>query len=493
MQGPNGGPRLKRRARTTSPDVSAAVGICAQEAAVTDHQRRRLLEIAERLGVTVPPAATTDSAALRQTLAQALGDEWTEASQYADMFAAEEARRRPPAAGTEWADLPTEIRAEVVHAIVESDPRAALALYSSGHGGAEAFDARPNRPIWVLDENGQMVEDRLPLADYARVATAFCVANRDDLFLAAATCTMRAFANWYIAHAPGGTYPNARDLAGRLRAAADAPSDGPVVADFASALSDGIDANQLEQMDVGALGAAVRGTTAQRRPLSLGRLRALVAGPLGQSPSEVAHQWYQFIVTPPALAVDAMTPLAVRAGVMLGGCIPARLGISRVVRLPNVGLALGDWAEATAPGDLLRLRHTFNASPADAARWLGIADAMHNDEENDGGRLESAFANWVGPSDLRADTCDALSAFVGDGWAAQEAVMRAIDEAIVPYRTGGACAAVASRYPQVILPFSRLFSGSRIMLEPTHGRVHVLLDLNSGALGHLLGEESHQV
>ncbi|WBR14209.1 hypothetical protein pkur_cds_34 [Pandoravirus kuranda] len=477
------------------PDIATAVGLCAQgDNALSERQRQRLNDIAVRLGVVPSPGSGTCG-----TLAAALGDEWTAASESADVFASEEARiaagrdlpRTPlalePRLG--WADLPPEMRAEVARALTDVDPRAAVALYASDPENARAFDAAAGHPIWVLDEYGQMVEDRIPLADYARAAAAFGVTNPTDLFLAGAACTLQALANWYIANAPAGMFPRARDAAERLEAASAPAFEGGV--DFAAVLSRGIDSNQLEQMDVGVLGDAVRGTTVQRQPLTLGRLRALVGGPLGETPSEVARQWYQFIAAPPALAVNAMTPLAVRASVLLGGRAPPPFGISRVAPMQDAGLLLGDWSEANLPGDLVRLRRVLDVQhnpvgPDRIARWLGI-------EEDDD--LRASLTEWIWSTqwDTRVDALQALRDAIGDGWNVQEAIMDDIKEAIAPYRrTVGACAAVASRYPQLIPSFSRLFSGSRIVLEPGYGGVvAVSVDLDSDVLDQLIGEEGY--
>ncbi|AVK75646.1 hypothetical protein pneo_cds_39 [Pandoravirus neocaledonia] len=486
--------RAKRRMEQVRPDIATAVGLCAQgDNALSERQRQRLNDIAVRLGVAPSPDGGTCGA-----LAAALGDEWDVASESADVFAAEEARiaagRNPlrtslalePQLG--WTDLPPEMRAEVARVLTDVDPRAAVALYASDPENARAFDAAAGHPIWVLDEYGQMVEDRIPLADYARAAAAFGVTNPTDLFLAGALCTLQAFANWYIANAPGGTFPRARNVAEHLEAANAPAFEGGV--DFAPVLSRGIDSNQLEQMDVSVLGNAVRGTTAQRQPLSLGRLRTLVGGPLGDNLSDVARQWYRFIAAPPAVAINAMTPLAVRASVLLGGRAPRPFGISRVAPMRDMALLLGDWSEANLPGDFVRLRRVLDVQhntvgPDRIARWLGI-------EKDDD--LRAVLADWIWSTqwDARADALKTLRDAIDD-WAVQEAIMDDIKEAIAPYRrTVGACAAVTSRYPQLIPSFSRLFSGSRIALEPGYGgMVTVFLDLDSDALDQLLGEEGY--
>lgn len=489
----------KRRIEPVRPDVAAAVGLCAHSNdddtnALSQRQRQRLDDIAVRLGVVPSPQGTCAA------LAAALGDEWTNASESSDVLAAEEARaaaaRNPPRvplaseARPGWADLPPEMRAEVARALTDVDPRAAVALYASDPESARAFDAAGSHPIWVLDEHGQMVEGRMPLADYARAAAAFGVTNPTDLFLAGATCTLQAFANWYIANAPAGTFPRAQGVAEGLAAAGAPAFEGGV--DFAAVLSRGINSNELEQVDVGMLGDAVRGfTTARRRPLSLGQLRTLVGGPLGENPSEVARQWYQFIAAPPALAVNAMTPLAVRASVFLGGRAPPPFGISRVAPLQDIGLQLGDWIEAN-PGDFVRLRRVLDVPVSTVARWLDI-DGSSGSRYGD--VLQNALAEWTMSTqwDARVDARKTLRDAVGDSWDAQEAIMDGLEEAIAPYRrTGGACAAVASRYRRVIPSFSRLFSGSRIVLEPGYGGiVTVLLDLDSDALDQLLGEEGY--
>ncbi|AVK76725.1 hypothetical protein pmac_cds_37 [Pandoravirus macleodensis] len=484
----------KRRMEQARPDVAAAVGLCVEgDDALSERQRQRLNDIAARLGVTPSPSGTC------KALAAALGDEWNAASESADVFAAEEARiaagRNPPRTPLAldsrlgWADLPPEMRAEVARVLTDVDPRAAVALYASDPENARAFDAAAAHPIWVLDEYGQMVEGRIPLADYARAAAAFGVTNPIDLFLAGATCTLQAFVNWYIANAPAGTFPRARNVAERLEAANAPAFEGGV--DFVTVLSRGIDSDQLEQMDVSVLGDAVRGTTAQRQQLSLGRLRTLVGGPLGENLSEVARQWYQFIAAPPALAINAMTPLAVRAGVLLGGRAPSPFGISRVAPMQDVALLLGDWSEADLPGDFVRLRRVFDVQyntvgPDRIARWLGI-------EEDDD--LRAVLTDWIWSIqwDARANALKTLRDAISDDWDVQEAIVDDIKEAIAPYRRAvGACAAVTSRYPQLIPSFSRLFSGSRIVLEPGYGGiVTVFLDLDSDALDQLLGVEGY--
>ncbi|QBZ80655.1 hypothetical protein pclt_cds_57 [Pandoravirus celtis] len=475
----------KRRAESVRPDVATAVALCAQDA-LSERQHARLVTIARRLGVS----ALDNEDNLCATLAAALGDEWTQAAQEVDLFAAEEARAgarsrittstataTPLSMPTDWVLLPPEMRERVAYALSDADPRAALALYASGYEGAEAF-AGQTHAVPILDEQGELVERRLPLIDYARLSAALGAAGPVQLFLAAATCTLKAYANWRITGPDASAFPTVTAAAPTK----DERSLGPV--NYATMLDAGVTSDQLDQMSVGALAAVAR--SAKDQPtLTLGQLRALLDGPVGPDPASIARQWYHFVTASSSDLLGSTTPLTVRSDVVLGGRALPPPRTTHLAHMDRMGIPLGVWTAAPNRADLERLRYALTVPYYVARQCLqrvAHADMVH------------LFDAWVrAPSDdVVAGAAEQLRDVLAEQEAPVACFLSLVEAAIGPLAPGSACAAVAARHPEVIPSFSRLFAGSRAWLMPLRNYGATLyVDLRSPVLDRVLAQQQN--
>lgn len=412
------------------------------------------------------------------------GDERTETTQRDDFLTAEEARAAPRhrtmPAPADWTRLPPEMREQVALALADADPRAALALYASGREGAEAF-AGQTRAVLVLDQRGELVERRLALVDYARLSVALGAAGPLQLFLAAATCTLKAYANWRITGPDAKAFPAVAAAATPGNVEGDQKPAGPT--DYAAMLDAGVTPHQLDQMSVGALAAAAR-SAADQPALTLGRLRALLDGPMGPDPIAIARQWYHFVTAPSSDLLQTTTPLTARCDVVLGGRALSRPRNVNLVDIRPLGLLLGVWAAPPGRADVERLRYAL-AVPGDVARRC-LKDVPC-------ARTDRLFDAWLRASSHAevAVAGDKLRGAVGDQEAPVARFLALVAAAIGPLAPSTACAvAAAHRAGQVIPSFARLFASSRMWLTPLrHYGVVLHVDLRSPVVERMLAQQ----
>lgn len=465
----------KRRAEPVQSDVATAAGLCHRRILSAQRQYTRRLSMETNLGV---PKVGTDDA-----MCTAPGDERTETAQRDDFLTAEEARAAPRPrtmpAPADWTRLPPEMREQVARALADADPRAALALYASGRKGAEAF-AGQTRAVPVVDQRGELAERRLPLIDYARLSVALGAAGPLQLFLAAATCTLKAYANWRIAGPDAKAFPMVAAAATSGGGTDGQKPAGPT--DYAAMLDAGVTPHQLDQMSVGALAAAARSAAGQPS-LTLGRLRALLDGPMGPDPIAIARQWYHFVTAPSSDLLQTTTPLTARCDVVLGGRALPQPRNMHLVGMCLMGLPLGVWAAPHERADLERLHYAL-AIPGDVARQC-LEDVPHADTA----RL---LDTWLrAPSDdAAAAALERLRDAVGNQEAPIARFFALLEVAIGPLAPGSACAAAAAHHAgQVIPSFARLFASSRMWLMPLrHYGVGLYVDLRSPIVERMLAQ-----
>lgn len=475
----------KRIREAVRPEVAAAVGLCAQQADLSDGQRQRLADIAARLGVA--PSSGDPCTAL----AHRLGSEWTDAVAWADLFAAEEARRArgiaaadnngrggggqalppPSLTGADWDSLPLEMRAEVAHILVNADPRAAVDLYMSGPEAARAFAGQTHTALGV-DGKGVLTERRVPLIDYARAAAVFGVTNPLDLFLAGATCSLKALTNWYTV---------ARHYVGAFAPPGHAATRDPTAVDYAALVSDGLSIDALDATPINRLAKAVRGLVVDR-PATLRDVRAAFVGPVSGGVAEVARQWYDYVRrpsplcdNPPAAVRDTIVSARFKALGVAAPCVESDLfdrAVDRGIALPVSGHA-----------DDLHMAFTMRlvgpVPPANAIEWL-------RPMLDDPGEM-SELKDWIAGRPLMVDADgqdiedrikdkDAV-----DGEEALHALLDDVQAAIEPYICG---AYFAPSY--VVPPFAWLLTASRALLGQRDGRAWLFFQPRSQAIEQAL-------
>lgn len=465
----------KRRAEPAQPDVAVVASLCHRQflPAQRQYARRRPIET----------SLCTSKVGADDAMCTAPSNERAKAAQRDDFLAAEEARAAPRSRTTtapaDWTRLPPEMREQVARALADAEPRAALALYASGRQGAEAF-AGQTRAVPVLDQRGELAERRLPLVDYARLSVALGAAGPLQLFLAAATRTLKVYANWRIAGPDAKAFPAATaaatsgDVKGDQRPAS--------ATDYAAMLDAGVTLQQLDQMSVGALGAAAR-SAADRPALTLGRLRALLDGPMGPDPIAIAHQWYHFVTAPSSDLLRTTTPLTARCDVLLGGRALPRPRNMHLVGMGLMGLPLGAWATPHERADLERLRYAL-AIPGDVARQC-LGDVPHADTA----RLLDAWLR--APSDdVATAAVERLRDVVADQEAPIARFLALVEAAIGPLVPGNTRAAAAAHHAGRVVPsFARLFASSRMWLMPLrHYGVALYVDLRSPIADRMLAQ-----
>ncbi|AGO82700.1 hypothetical protein pdul_cds_579 [Pandoravirus dulcis] len=464
----------KRPREPTRPDVATAVGLCAQWPALSVGQWHRLNEIATRLGAAGSPEGPCGG------LARVLGDEWTDALARADLFAAEETRRTrsvpiaargvgaafpvptPPPVPTGWADLPLEMQVRIIHMLADRDPRAVLDFYASGPGAARAL-ANESHVVFSVDDQGALVERRVPLLDYARAATAFGVDNALDLFLASAKCWLKALANWYtVAERHEGAFaPPGREA-----------TRDPQAVDYADAVDAGLPDDVPE-------GAPTTGSAG----ITLRDLRAILVGPVPGSPAEVARQWYDY-VRRPSVPRDAPAPpqstTVVGARFWAMGVGPSRVARTVLDHALDYGIVLpasGDVDDDQLIGAMRLigsvprenayawLRHLIGVDDDDLADWIAGRPTALDDEDMD---VEDRLHDYLDGDE------DAFDALIDD-----------LDMAVRPYMGAGACQAYLW-LPDIVPPFVRLFSASHAAVTRRGGRMWLFWQPRSTAIEQAL-------
>nr|UDO47252.1 hypothetical protein [Pandoravirus massiliensis] len=471
----------KRRMEQVRPEVAAAVGLCASgngnTAVLSERQRQRLDDIAMRLGVTPSPRGTCAD------LAAALGQEWDLGSESADLFAAQEARaagplpagpQTLPSLTTEWGDLPLEMQAAIVSQLVERDPRAAVALYATGAVGAEPF-ARQTHVALAVDDKGALNKVDVPLIEYARLAAAFGETDPLDLFLASATCSLKALAGWYASSDIRPDAKPAPDVQSIVRAPTDT-SDA-----YGSALSEGIANEALDEMPLQQLTWAMDRLVASP---TMRDARSTLTGPLPGDAASVARQWYGFVTAPSAPAARSYVPtdgIGVRSQVLRvrPSVVPQTLAATARQR----GIPLGVFPEPFNADAFREMRLVGTVPPEQVRSWFSpyLADQP---------RVLKALDAWVaGPRSMRgvasAGLVDTLRNLTRQSpWPLVNAV-DTIGE-IIPEHvpTSGGCAAYL---PSALVPgFAWLFTPSRGWLVRYKGQFWLFFQPRSAAIEEAL-------
>ncbi|BCU03215.1 hypothetical protein [Pandoravirus japonicus] len=485
----------KRTREAVRPEVAAAMGLCAQQADLSDGQRQRLAAIAVRLGV--PPSPGNPCAAL----AHRLGSEWTDAAAWVDLFAAEEARRTrgpvpadnngrgggngggsqtpplPHLASADWGSLPLEMRAEIAHVLVDVDPRAAVDLYMSGPEAARAFAGQTHAALGV-DGKGALIERRVPLIDYARAAAVFGVTDPLDLFLAGATCSLKALANWYTV---------APRFAGAFAPPGDTATRDPTAVDYADLVGDGLSIDALDATPIDRLAEAMRGLVADR-PATLRDMRAALMGPVPGGVAEVARQWYDYVQrpsTPRARRAAPARDAVVSARFKALGVAPPRVESDLFDRAVEHGIALPVPGDADDWDLVSAVRLVGPVPPDNALAWLrptlDSADEIPELEDWIAGRPLMVDADGQDIEDRIKDK-DAV-----DGEEALHALLDDMQAAIEPYICG---AYFAPSY--VVPPFAWLLTANRAILAQHDGRVWLFFQPRSQAIEQALALAAEQ-
>nr|UMO78643.1 hypothetical protein [Pandoravirus belohorizontensis] len=464
----------KRPREPTRPDVATAVGLCTQGPALSVGQWHRLNEIAARLG------AAGSSEGPCGDLARVLGDEWTDALARADIFAADETRRTrsvpmaahgvdvgrpvsmPPSVPTGWADLPLEMQALVVHALADRDPRAVLDFYASGSGAAQAL-GNETHVVFGVDNEGALVERCVPLLDYARAATAFGVDNALDLFLASATCWLKAMANWY---AVAERYESAFAPLGQ-----EATRD-PRAVDYAGIVDAGLPDDVAE------------GTpTTTSAGITLRDLRAILVGPVPGSPAGVARQWYDY-VRQPSVPRDVPAPpqstTVVGARFGLLGVGPSRVARTVLAHALDYGIVLPASGDVDDDRLIGGMRLIGSVPRGNAYEWLHHLIAVDDDD----------LADWIAGrptalDDEDMDVEDRLHDYLDGDEDAFDALIDNLAMSVRPYMGAGACQAYLW-LPNIVPPFVRLFSASHAAVTRRGGRMWLFWQPRSTAIEQAL-------
>ncbi|AVK75645.1 hypothetical protein pneo_cds_38 [Pandoravirus neocaledonia] len=473
----------KRRIEPVRPDVAAAVGLCAHSnrddnSVLSQRQRQRLDDIAVRLGVAPSPQGTCAA------LAAALGDEWTNASESADIFAAEEARAMGPLSvapsrallsGIAWSDLPPEMQVPIVRDLVERDPRAAAALYATGLAGARPFIGETHM-AFIVDDQGALNQVNVPLIEYARLAAAFGETDPLDLFLASATCSLKALASWY---ASSDIRPNAEPApnAQSIMRAPTGVSDA-----YVSALGEGLSNEAVDDIPLQQLTWAIERLPAD--PTIFDVARSILTGPLPGDAANVARQWYEFVTTPSTPVGRSYVPtdkIGVRSEVLRvrPSVVPQTLAVTAHER----GIPLGVFPEP------------FNA---DAFRGMRLVGTVPSEQVRawflpyvtDQPRESKALDAWIaGPRFMRGAASTGLVDTLRnrtrqDPLPLVDAV-DTIGEAIQDHvPTTGGCAAYL---PSALVPdFAWLFTPSRGWLVRYKGRFWLFFQPRSTAIEQAL-------
>ncbi|HEY9248020.1 MAG TPA: hypothetical protein VIO38_02765, partial [Rariglobus sp.] len=404
----------KRRIATVRPQVEAVVGLCGQDVLTTE-QTDRLSVLAYELGVRASDANPCAA------LAAALGDEWATASESAGALTERERRdaqnramltalrrqtiRREffgapnPVAAPEpvstaiWEEILPELRLEIVERLADADPRTVLSLYEANVDARDTIDGA-RHVMYYADGNGRLARARVPLIDYVRLASAFGETDPIRLFLAAALCTLKAFAD-------------------RQTAAEGSSADRDVFSASGrdldlwpwSAYSTAIDRGLRTFRSAGELARLVSAMGESADP------REVLEGPLPGDLPDIAVQWRQWSIAPRAslLTPDGRPTLPLVARYVeifrWPGPSPIVRDLYDRTRLAN-GIRAGPGAGFAGP----------RADPIDGIRWLGAVDADFAARLMGLDANDPALQEWLQSADLnvRTDSADRLQGHVND-------------------------------------------------------------------------------
>ncbi|AGO84075.1 hypothetical protein psal_cds_388 [Pandoravirus salinus] len=462
----------RRRRVAARPQVEAAVGICAQGARNVN-QTERLMALANELGV---PVNRGDPCA---ALADALGDEWATALESAAVLAEREARdvqrraemaalRRaraerqfygPPTPATGlvvpqtsvWHDIGPDLRLDVIDRLTEMEPRTVLALYQTDNS-ARAMVDRLRRRLYYADRDGRLAYGSVPLIDYLRLALVLGKSDPMRLFLAAALCTLRDFADRQVAVTERAD-PNAFPGLGFRRSVGIEPR-GYRGRPAYSTLIDPVDAGDPRPVDL----------------------------------ADAAAQWRQWLAGPPGALVG-------------GGARQSRVvdRYRQVLGWPGPSPLVRDLYNRTGLANVVRVGGDPDAAADDTARvdeirWLGTADpalvanlfGTHGPIVQEW--LSAASSNeHVPAADRLQDAVDSL------GPDAADLVLGSIAADVNQYVASRACAIAAKNSPIWPASLPNLLGGSTFWLVPWEdGTIGLLSLLSMPAIDEAVALASRQ-
>ena len=226
---------LGKRSEATSvrPAAREAALLCleSQRSALGIPGIMRLRQLAGELGIQFHDPYV-QGATLCHSLENVLGQEWQQAAREAltekqhvqsrqqevrsarqvqansalRQMAIERAQRQSQAVATSASEeeqgqmLLPELRLELIEQMADEQPRAVLALYQTNRTFHDAVDYLQH-PFYVMRVPGSVpTKIRLPLIEYARLATNFDAHSALELFMSMALCVVKALAN-IILHA----------------------------------------------------------------------------------------------------------------------------------------------------------------------------------------------------------------------------------------------------------------------------------------------------
>ncbi|AVK74483.1 hypothetical protein pqer_cds_61 [Pandoravirus quercus] len=486
----------KRRAPSIRPEVATAVGLCGQPSgSLSPAQIRRLDDIAALLGVR--PLTDGDPCA---ALPAILGDEWTDALALQDMLVEEEARaerNRPnPSAlggtraiyGTSsraitptpiWRNLPPELRIEVVERLADADMRTVVSLYESSVEARDIIDGLRHDALGV-DSNGALVYQRVPLIDYARLVTVLGESDPLRLFLAAALCSLRSFADLQVDELDGieqalgfpRTFGNLADVI--ATAPPDAPRGPTGRLIYSAFIVDGLPYDELAEAPEEYWETLARGMGPNVD------LQAALSGPLASDLPGVVAQWRDWTVdTGDALLTDdniPHLPIAARYGQILGW-----FGVSGTVvryltdtRYAPLRLTPGDQSlDELVPW---RMRWLGVLSREEAASLLGLPPS------------DPTLAQWSeGRARLDESTVSLQKAIDDGGRNITYDLLKRIAQEAALYPASRACAVTQQRSRLVLAPLENLLAQSVLWLVPLNQDfIGILGDLAAPAFDQAL-------
>ncbi|QBZ80653.1 hypothetical protein pclt_cds_55 [Pandoravirus celtis] len=486
-------PTKKRHAPLVRPEVVTAVGLCAQSPeTLSPAQIRHLVNVAIQLGMP----AWGDP---RIYLPEALGDEWTDAVALQDASTETNVRvkrRRaalpdsertgafcrasiePSAPTSIWHDLPPELRMQVAERLAEMDMRTVMALYGSNRD-ARAVISRLHRDVPAVDSHGTLVRQRVPLIDYARLASVLGESDPIRLFLASALCTLRSFADLQvdettgIEQALGFSAPFDGLDAVVATAQPDAPRGPTGRLVYSALITDGIAHADLEKMpaEYWEMLASSLGTAFDAR--------ASLSGPLADDLPGVVAQWRHWTVGTDDVLVDAedrpRLPVAARYDQILGWNGPSVM--------PLVCLSI-------RRHDLLHLAHGSPPLDTDSVhrlRWLGTVNRDRLATFLGRPPKDIVLGAWMEVPEGADDAVRSLQEDLGEDRRVMFQVLRGIADEATLYQAPQTCAAAQRGSPFLLAPLENLLAQSNLWLLPlSRDSVGILGDLVMPALDEAL-------
>jgi len=111
-----------------------------------------------------------------------------------------------------WEALPGELYLELVESMAETQPRDIVVLYQTDGTFRDTIDRLGHSFYTIQEPGGTPVEVKLPLIEYARLATNFGARSPLELFLSMALCVVKALANTILHTIAGPSNSRSRGL-----------------------------------------------------------------------------------------------------------------------------------------------------------------------------------------------------------------------------------------------------------------------------------------